>query len=134
MPLTLRPDLIPPVRDTLETARDILLHVGWTQHTLARDATGFPVSPADPTAQRFCLLGAIYAASDLVAPHYQQELSPTELYFHAKFGLSACCPESIPPARLNDACGTTLDTIVTLLEDALAHLHPHDHPVGRVRR
>lgn len=32
---------------------------GWTQHTYARDAEGYPISALSSTAESFCIYGAI---------------------------------------------------------------------------
>ncbi len=41
-----------------------LLNIGWTKGTYAKDANGKDVGPSDPRACRWCLDGAIQAATN----------------------------------------------------------------------
>jgi hypothetical protein len=40
----------------------------WTRQANARTASGKPTDSTDPSAARFCLLGAVHRASDMLIP------------------------------------------------------------------
>lgn len=58
--MTTKPTLTQVLYILQEARKLISLPKHWTQETLARDATGTPVSPLDPTACCWCAEGAMH--------------------------------------------------------------------------
>lgn len=51
-------------KEILTKSRDLIANVGWTQRASARDVTGNAVSPRNPEATCFCMIGALQAVRD----------------------------------------------------------------------
>lgn len=129
----------------LRSARKLLSKNGnWTKGNLARDSDGIVVDVTDPSACKFCLMGAIY-----VAAHRQGIVQPTEsnaefygefdvggLLFGVTTALRPFVPEyfgsttSIPFRflwRFNDHEDTTQLDVIAALDDAIASLSDTTH-------
>jgi hypothetical protein len=52
-----------PVTETLKEARE-LVRKGWARRYYARTRWWLPVSSSDPSATRFCMIGALHRATD----------------------------------------------------------------------
>lgn len=52
------------VKNVLIEARRLLVEKGWTQRATARDNCGNYVSSRDPSAESFCMLGAVRAVAN----------------------------------------------------------------------
>lgn len=62
------------VADVLQTAGDIVAHIGWTKHTFARNASGEGVSVTNKEAECFCAMGAVQLARSLAGRKYPEHI------------------------------------------------------------
>jgi hypothetical protein len=100
------------------TAREMLVRARalierpehWTQHALARDASGRVVEPTNPAAHCFCVVGALYAIAD-------QALDSDALCYAA----SALARTTPPPWR--DYYWTNATNVVVMYNDSYRTAH-----------
>jgi hypothetical protein len=106
------------VLETLQQTRELLSKPQrWTRGTLARDSRGLPVSPEDPKACRFCLMGAMYRVTSLDSDY----AGVTELSaYRALLDLIPLDEHDRPaiyPSAVNDVQGR--GAVLSLLDQAI---------------
>jgi hypothetical protein len=107
---------MPTAVDVLQAALEILQNPQqWCQKAWARDVDGYPVDPTDPSAVKFCLLGAVMKAAFDAEPEYQKA---SHLIDQAHGALKAVHP-LYPIVTLNDDEATSHQDIISLLNQAI---------------
>ncbi len=95
------------LREVLVEARRILENVGWCQGTYARDENSVAILTDDPGACQFCVMGALYFASD-----------DSDVEEEARALLNTVVEGSI--VAYNDAPGRTKEEVLAVFDLAIA--------------
>ena len=120
----------PTATATLQRARDILTSRGWCQNAVAR-RDGRSTNYSDPYADQFCLLGAVYRASDELHDEIGGGLRKNEEI--ALSYLKSVTFEQHPGmsfARWNDDLGRTKHEVLKALDRAISMVLPVERKAG----
>lgn len=104
--------------DVYPQARAFLFR-GWTRGALARNAAGAPVSPHDPSAVCWCVLGALDAA--LGSGHSPEDAAYAAAVLKRTNGI----PLEYPFASYNDREERTQEEMIHLFDVMLEELSHH---------
>ena len=85
----------------LKKAKQVLAEKGWTQGSLAHDCHGRLVDYSDRTAVQFCMLGALYYASDVDKVRARAR---TAFFYPALNHASRCLTKAVR-AETDNSCG-----------------------------
>ena len=86
----------------LKKAKQVLAEKGWTQGAFAHDGRGRLVDYSDRTAVQFCMLGALYYASDV---DNVRARSRTAFFFYPAFYHASRCLTKAVRAATDNSCG-----------------------------